>query len=130
MLRGTLPPISNRESLIDDIEFIDPDDNTLWDLTGVTAKIELKLVGSPYQFRGYLPYLGYAAYNPICLLATTENGAIVFDSSQSMKFTFTETQIATLPSGQYHLSGTVTRDNETIQIFQFDMPILDGDVLS
>ena len=129
MLRGTLLPKSNRESFVDQIELIDPNDGSLWDLTGFTAKVRLQATYPSYSQPDYTPYFNYnALWPPNMLDATTENGGIVIIGNQAFEFTFSESQKASLCSGQYKLSATVTRNSRTLQLFQFDIPILAGGV--
>lgn len=129
MLRGTLLPKSNRESFVDQIELIDPTDNSLWILTGFTAKIRLEAAEPCYRTSDYTTfYYNSGPWGPPFLDATTENGAAVIIGTQAIEFTFTETQMASLPSGQYRLSATVARNGRSLQLFQYDIPILDGGV--
>lgn len=127
MIRSSLEPKSNRESFIEDIELFS--DGLQLDLTGVTAKVQLERSGSHYQFDDYSTYLRNSSGG--CgprLLATTENGSASIVSGLAIRFAFTRAQMATLPPGQYRLSAIATSADGTmtIQLFQFQIPIIDG----
>lgn len=130
MIRSNLEPKSNRESYIEDIELFA--DGVQLDLTGVTAKIQLERADAPYnrlwdyQSYQWYDYWGCAAK----LLATTENGAAVIIANRAIRFTFTPAQMQTLMAGQYRLSAIATSADGTmtVQLFQLQIPILDGGV--
>lgn len=129
MLRGTLPPVSNRETFTDDIQLYA--NRILLDPTGVTAKIQLQRGDCLYPQPDYVPYYSLGSYfSPTRLLATTENGGVSIVGSRAIRFTFTLAQMQTLESGQYQLSAQITSPDgaRTVQLFQLQIPVLDGGV--
>jgi hypothetical protein len=130
MIRAALEPRSNRETFTENIELF-RDDQQL-DLIGVTAKIQLERADAPYnrlwdyQSYQWYDYLGTAAK----LLATTENGGASIVGGGAIRFVFTPAQMQTLMAGQYRLSAIATSADGTMtkQLFQFQIPILDGGV--
>lgn len=125
MIRGTLEPKSNRESFIEQIELFF--NGARLNLHGVTAKVQLERTGDCFAQSDYLPYFTYGWSPSIKLLATTENGGATIINDQVIQFSFTPAQMATLPAGQYRLSANATDSNGvTQQLFQYQIPILDG----
>lgn len=130
MIRGPFEPVSNRQSFSEDIELFA--NGLQLDLTGVTAKVQLESVDNPLWQSDYSPSPFYAPCNPTRLLATTENGGASIVAGIAIRFAFTLAQMATLPAGQYRLSAVATSADGTmtLQLFQFQIPILDGGVPS
>lgn len=128
MLRGTLPPISNRETFTDDIQLYV--NRVLLDPTGITAKIQLEMSGRWCGLPDYVPYYNYGSNYAPRLLATTENGGISIVGGRAIRFTYTLAQMQTLESGQYQLSAQITSPDgaRTLQLFQLQIPVLDGGV--
>ena len=129
-IRGSLPPTTNRESLIFEIEFIDADDGTAVDLTDVSMQVKIRLTSEAQwpSSTGYVPFYDYGTADAPCLLATTDNGSIIIPDDFTAVVTFTEAQMRTLCPGQYTISGTVTRDEIGMQMFICDLPVLSGGV--
>lgn len=131
MIRTYLEPKSNRETFVDDIELFR--DGEKLDLTGITAKIQLERADAPclrYDYTSWYPGFGYDCFASSHLLATTENGGASIVSGTKLRFVFTVAQMQTLPAGQYRLSAVVTSadGSVTTQLFQYQIPILDGGV--
>ena len=126
MIRDFLEPRSNRETFTDDIKLYA--NRQLLDLTGMTAKVQLDRADGYYLQPNYLPYYPYDIFPPPFLLATTENGKATIVASSIIRFTFTVAEMATLSAGQYRLSAQATSADgtRTIQLFQFQIPIIDG----
>ena len=132
MIRSGLPPISNRQSWIDDIQIYDDDDGTLIDLTDVTAQMKL-IPWRPQQsplLTGYVTFWDWGSTSDPGLLGTTENGKLVIVGQGTIRFMFTEEDVRSLYPGQWIVSCTITRYGETVHLFLLDIPVLDGVVPS
>src|SRR5437879_2228951 len=114
MIRATLPPLSNRESWADVIEFVDADTGVALDLTSMTAQILIRSTGSRAPQTDYWPFSNTGSYPIPQLLATTENGKITFPESDMLLFAFSEADMRTLCPGQYQAFATATRFGKTI----------------
>lgn len=111
MYEAILNPISNRADWIETIELIDDETGeTLTDLTGLSASVELR------------------SRDPYCrrLGGTSDDGRIVFIDGGIIQWHFTALEMRSLDPGLYQLGFTITREDVTEQELIAALPIVDG----
>lgn len=121
MIRGALPPISTRQSYIDEIEVFSDDDGTPFDLTGATAQVAIATLDQWPGNSNYGQFYdcpGFSAFRVLASVAIVDVGVI--------QFTFTPAQIASLCPGQYVLGANLSRDGETVQFMLGALSVIDG----
>lgn len=112
MKTGSLDAVSNRATFQTERQLIDTETNQPIDLTGATIVFEIR------RKDGCGPLL----------LATTENGKILFADSYTYQVTFSRDEMKTLCAETYDVGLTATRGDFTSQIIVGSLPVLDGDV--
>lgn len=123
MIRGALPPVTTRQTFIDQIEFFSDEDGTSFDLTGATAKVALMLDADRWPGRSFAGFFYDCGFAAAALISATVS---VYGTAGIVEFTFTPAQMASLCPGQYLLACNLTRDGETAQILIGNLPVLDG----
>jgi hypothetical protein len=127
MIRTSFPPLSTRQSFIDDVWVYDNDDDSLIDLTGCKIQLAIRAQFSPFVYDyGRWSGTSWNWSSGARLLATTDDGSITIPDLGVFIFTFTEQQMAALCPGIYDIACNMARDDETIQFILGQLPILDG----
>lgn len=109
---GTLDPISNRQSWIQDFQVVDADSDEGFDITAATA-IVLQ-VSDPRTKASVLS-------------ASLDNGRITRPGDTGVfRVTFAPSEMGAVCAKTYDIGITVTADSETSQLFIGTLPVLDG----
>lgn len=111
MISGSLPPVSNRETLALQIEFYDDEAG---DLIDVTTATEAVIAVAPAGGR-----------SPV-LTALLSAGQIEQTETGVIECTFSAAQMSGLCAGTYDIGGTLTKDSETVQFLIGTLPVYDG----
>lgn len=112
MKTGSLEAVSNRATFQTERQMIDCETNQPIDLTGTQIVFAISC-------KDYCQPL---------LVATTENGKILFPDSFTYQVTFSLAEMRRLCAGTYDVGVTATRGGFTTQIIIGTLPVLDGDV--
>lgn len=121
MIRGAFPPITTRQSFVDEIEVFSDDDGAPFDLTGATAQVAIASAAH-YPRSWNSRFYDSCAWPAPRLIASV---ALVA-ASGVIVFTFTQSQIETLCPGQYVVAANLSRGGETVQLVLGDLSVLDG----
>lgn len=112
MRTGSLDPVSNRQSFQLIRQIIDAETGEAIDLTGATIVFEVRRKDC----------------SGASLSATTDNGKIIFPTTDTYQIDFTVEEMRTLFPETYDIGLTFERDDETVQIIIGTLPVLAGDV--
>lgn len=111
MISGSLPPVSNRETLNLQIEFYDDEAGDLIDVASATETV---IAVAPVGGR-----------SPV-LTALLSAGQIEQTETGIIECTFSADQMRGLCAGTYNIGGTLTKDGETVQFMIGTLPVYDG----
>lgn len=118
MYRGTLDEVSNKATLMMDIEVIDDDTGELADLTGATIVVEFRAKRSVDDYDSTIA--------TAILSASTGNGKITIPSTGVFRLLFTLAEMTSLCAQTVDAGVTITRDGFTDPLFIGLIPIIDG----
>lgn len=121
MYLGTLDPVSNRASWIDQLRLFDIDDGTAFDISGAT-----EIVMQVREPEGQSPWGSEPENRPAVLAASLANGKITRPETGVLQWSFTRDEMRTLRKTSYDVGITITMDDETTQIIIAKLPVLGG----
>jgi hypothetical protein len=114
MISSPLPPTSRLETLELTIELFDEEAQeyvSIEDASSITVMI-VDECGSRDK----------------ALLTATLNNGITMPETGIIVVSFTDTQMKTLEPGSYVISGTITKDDQTVQFMNATLPVIGPDV--
>jgi hypothetical protein len=124
---GFLSEVSNRASWIDVVEVTDLEDGSPIDLTQaqeIVVQVVSRIYDNYYRYDYGFGVGGYTGAWQI--IATLSGGKIVLIQPGMFQFSFTRSEMNTLPGGDYDVGMTITIDDITTEIFIGQVPIREG----
>lgn len=123
MIDGALEPVTNRETITLDIEFIDDETNEQISLDDVTEIVVQAYPRNDHSYRDY----GYRSPpSRGSLSARLSDGDVVKVSTGVIQVQFATEVTNNLCSGTYEIGGTITKAGETVQFLLGQLPVLNG----
>lgn len=123
MISDALEPVTNRETITLDIEFIDDETNEHIALDDVT---EIVVQAYSRNDRGYGDYGFRNSPGRGSLSARLSDGDVAVIEAGVIQVRFSTEITNGLCSGTYDIGGTITKDGETVQFLLGQLPILNG----
>lgn len=127
MYEGTLAQVSNRATWSDCVELRDQETGELVDFTGA-QEIVVQVMNTQYQsyFRNDYGVGFGGTIGAMMITATLSGGGVQIIQPGVFQFTFTRSQMNTLPGGDYDVGMTIVKDDVTTELFIGQVPVREG----